>query len=122
MATLAEHAAALRVRVSFVMIHMSNGQNDFAAGNGMRLAICGAAIWILWGSFTAEAGSLQQRPAKLFPFRRMSTAAGIILPLFRTDRHYGLPFQCAANSAAIVCARYGMSRFPNLMSVRPSIE
>ena len=73
MTSLAKSAAASGISVAFIVIHVGNRQDHFAAGLRVLLGIVSAAVRVLRRAFTAVSSAKQDK----CPER---------LPLFRIDR------------------------------------
>src|SRR5690606_17000639 len=77
MAALAKCAAAVRIRMALVMVHVSDGQHDLGACHRMRLAVFGTAFRMLRSALTAVPSAFEERGAERLPFLRVRAAARV---------------------------------------------
>ncbi|MFN7093262.1 MAG: hypothetical protein ACK4P4_22255, partial [Allorhizobium sp.] len=74
MAPLAKSSAPLWVRVALVVIHVSDRQNDLAAGIRVRLSVLCSAVRMHGRSLATVVGAIQQGRPESLPFLGVSTA------------------------------------------------
>ena len=89
-ASLAERAAPVGIRMCLVVIHVCDRQHDIAPCLGVGLAVGRTAVGVLGGAFASVASPEEQKRAEGFPDFGVDRPAWVTLHSLWADRHIRL--------------------------------
>jgi len=78
--------------MSFVVVHMGDGQDHAPAGFRVSFTVPRATVGMLWRPFASVRGAEKQERPEGKPLGRPDRASGITLHPVRADRHQAVTF------------------------------